>query len=305
MNVQMDTVDIAVIIPAYNDSRRLTLCLDALAQQTLPMSSYRVYLVDNNSTEDIESIVERYKFAVYLKELQPGSYVARNKAVQSLVKETFVAFTDADCIPAKDWLEKGVAAFRSGTADAIGGAVRVSFSDADSPNTVELYEALRGFPQQDYIAKNRFAVTANLWVRADVLSKVGLFNTELFSGGDLEWGNRLHDAGYTMSYAPKVVVTHPARNRVSELLRKIKRTAGGSYRQRHRTPTSATLFSWPELLRGFVPPVTLIRQFDTHYYAFSLTQKVRVLVLATFLKWYQTGVRLAYKFRLLRQFERL
>lgn len=298
-------VDVAIIIPTYNDSKRLRLCLDALAQQTYPQSRFCVYVVDNNSEEDIESVVGNYPFAHYLFEPQPGSYVARNTAIAALQNEKWVAFTDADCVPGTDWIEAGVKVLKTSSAEAIGGAVNVSFSDANHPNTVELYEAIRGFPQRDYVEHNQFAVTANLWVHREVLDYVGGFNASLFSGGDLEWGNRLHRAGYGMVFDQRVVVAHPARNQLNQLKRKIRRTAGGSFRQRSETETSSKLFSWPELLRGFIPPVTLLRQFKTVSQTLSVYQKVAVFALATYLKWYQTVIRLGYKLRCIKEFERL
>ena len=46
---------VSVIIPVYNDSNRLKLCLQALEKQTYPSERYEVIVVDNNSTEDINS----------------------------------------------------------------------------------------------------------------------------------------------------------------------------------------------------------------------------------------------------------
>ena len=297
--------DVAIIIPTFNDSERLRLCLKALAQQTYPQAAFCVYVVDNNSSEDIESIVNEYPFAHYLYEQKPGSYVARNTAIAALKNEQWIAFTDADCIPAKDWIEAGVNALQANQVDAVGGAVNVSFEDKNHPTTVELYEAIRGFPQRDYIKQNQFAVTANLWVKRAVMDDVGGFNAALFSGGDLEWGNRLHAAQYRMVFDERVAVAHPARARLSQLTRKIRRTAGGSFSQRHQTKTSAKLFSWPELLRGMIPPVTMLTQFSKLARRLSVLQKISVCALATYLKWYQTAVRLGYKLGLIRGFERL
>lgn len=297
--------DVAIIIPTYNDSERLRLCLNALARQTYPQNAYRVYVVDNNSSEDIRAVVNGYPFAQYLYEQRPGSYIARNTAIASLNNERWVAFTDADCVPAPNWIEAGITALQERTADAIGGAVRVRFADEKKPTIVELYEAILGFPQRDYIEQNQFAVTANLWVKRAVLEHVGYFNGALFSGGDLEWGNRLHAARYRMVFDERVEVAHPARTELSQLTRKIRRTAGGSFRQRLQTRTSGKLFSWPELLRGFIPPVTIFRQFHKSPSPLKLHQKFFVFTLATYLKWYQTIVRLGYKLRLKRAFERL
>ncbi|MBF0233903.1 MAG: glycosyltransferase family 2 protein [Desulfamplus sp.] len=50
---------ISVIVPTYNDSLRLSYCLNALRSQTYPKSRYEIIVVDNNSTEDIRSIANQ------------------------------------------------------------------------------------------------------------------------------------------------------------------------------------------------------------------------------------------------------
>ena len=54
---------VTVIVPVYNDVERLTVCLDALAEQSMPNGSYLVKVVDNNSSVPISEVVKRYGFA--------------------------------------------------------------------------------------------------------------------------------------------------------------------------------------------------------------------------------------------------
>jgi len=95
---------VSVIIPVYNDPERLKTCLQALEEQTYPQSSYEVIVVDNGSDESIEPIVTEFNQAKAGYEPHPGSYAARNKGL-SLARGEVIAFTDADCIPALDWIE--------------------------------------------------------------------------------------------------------------------------------------------------------------------------------------------------------
>ena len=99
---------VSVIIPVYNDSKRLKICLAALENQTFPQKQYEVIVIDNGSQEDIRSVTNQYKQAVIYTEFQTGSYAARNKGI-SVSKGDILAFTDSDCIPASDWIENGVA----------------------------------------------------------------------------------------------------------------------------------------------------------------------------------------------------
>ncbi|NJO08484.1 MAG: glycosyltransferase family 2 protein, partial [Leptolyngbyaceae cyanobacterium SL_1_1] len=100
---------VSVIIPVFNDMERLQHCLVALEQQTYPQSHYEVVVIDNGSDNQNEvlALVEQFSQAIAACETVPGSYAARNKGIK-VAKGEVIAFTDADCIPAADWIEQGV-----------------------------------------------------------------------------------------------------------------------------------------------------------------------------------------------------
>lgn len=99
---------VSIIIPVYNDNDFLKVCLAALTKQTYSKDHFEIIVVDNNSTEDVSQITNRFEQVTLTHESIAGSYIARNKGL-SLAKGEIIAFTDADCIPQSDWLEKGIA----------------------------------------------------------------------------------------------------------------------------------------------------------------------------------------------------
>lgn len=221
----MNCPTVSVIIPVYDDSRGLMKCLDALDRQTLPKEQFEVLIVDNGSTEPIRKVVAEFSFATYLFEGEPGSYCARNSGF-AVAKGRYVAFTDADCIPDSAWLAKAVSCFEADPeACALGGAVHLKLSG--SPTAAELYQKVFGFRQAKYISENGFAVTANLIVRRAIFVEIGGFDETLLSGGDKDWGHRLHMAGEKIQYAADVVVEHPARATLADLIRKRRRVEAG------------------------------------------------------------------------------
>jgi GT2 family glycosyltransferase len=147
-----------------------------------------------------------------------------------------VAFTDADCRPARDWLRAAVRALQEDPpADVVGGAVELVYDSGRPAGGAEWYEHLHGFPQEDYVRRG-FAVTANLVTRRSVLERVGPFDASLASGGDAEWGRRVTSAGGILRYAADARVSHPARATREALIRKGRRTTRGVATKALRLP---------------------------------------------------------------------
>lgn len=222
---------VSVIIPVFNDAERLKICLNALAKQTYPDSHYEVIVSDNGSDDaaQVKAVVGNFQFATYTQELTPGSYAARNKAL-SLAKGDAIAFTDSDCIPNPDWLEQGIYHLsHTPNCGEVVGKVTLFFRDPQKPTPVELYESVTAFQQEDYLRKFHGGATANVFTRHQVVKKVGGFNEQLKSNGDLEWGRRVFEAGYEQIYAPDVEVKHPARYAWKQLNQRTIRLAGGVY----------------------------------------------------------------------------
>src|SRR3972149_2192306 len=94
MNVNNHRV--SVIIPFYNDSENLLNCLEAINRQTLDSSRLEIIVVDNGSSQDIESVVKIFPAVNILYEPKEGSYAARNKGILNS-KGDILAFTDSDC----------------------------------------------------------------------------------------------------------------------------------------------------------------------------------------------------------------
>jgi glycosyltransferase involved in cell wall biosynthesis len=95
--------DATVIVPAYNPGADLGHCLEALSQSTY--KNFNVLVVDDGSTEDIKSLVERFEYG-YLRIDGPGGPArARNHGVGQ-IKSEFVIFIDADVTVHPDTIEQ-------------------------------------------------------------------------------------------------------------------------------------------------------------------------------------------------------
>lgn len=216
---------VSVIVPVRDDAARLRLCLDALARQTLPVHEREIVVVDNGSCDDVDAVVRGYPGVRLVREPRRGSYAARNRGLLA-ASAPLLAFTDADCVPAEDWLEQGLEALRAPEVDVVAGAIEVFFTRG-RPNAIELHDALTAFPQEHFVERYGFGATASLFTRRDVFDRVGSFDGSLQSGGDAEWGERAAAAGHRIVYRAGAVVRHPARRRLGELYEKITRITRG------------------------------------------------------------------------------
>ncbi|MGB7156880.1 MAG: glycosyltransferase family 2 protein [Tepidisphaeraceae bacterium] len=242
---------VSVIIPVFNDPQRLRACLERLEAQTYPRWRYEVIVVDNGSTPPIHLNGMRQVRVLY--EPRPGSYHARNTGIAAATGEV-LAFTDSDCVPAPDWIERGVARLiDEPNCGMVAGRVDVFVKDDAGPTAVELHEQLTAFQQRRYIEDHHYGATANVFTFRDVIRRVGPFNVKLKSSGDNEWGNRVFAAGYRQLYADDVRVAHPARRSLGEIYRKVRRLAGGQ-----KDWKGEGSFTWRAMFCDLRPPVGLI-----------------------------------------------
>ncbi len=220
---------ISVVIPVFNDFKRLELCLEALEKQTYPKNLYEVIVVDNGSKENIADLLDRFGQVSFAYEDKPGSYAARNKGI-SLAQGEAIAFTDSDCIPTTNWLETGVKHLLSvPQCGLVAGRIEIFFKNPTHPTIVEIYDSITFLQQKRNVEEDKYGATANIFTLKSVIEKVGLFNSELKSGGDLEWGKRVFSHGYLVVYAEDACVAHPARYSFAQVYKKVARLSGGGY----------------------------------------------------------------------------
>lgn len=287
---------VSVIIPVFNDSKRLALCLKALQNQTYPQNLYEIIVVDNGSQENIKEVVTQFSQAFTTHESRPGSYAARNKGI-SLAKGEVIGFTDSDCIPALDWIEKGVKNIQSvPNCGLVAGRIELFFKDADKPTPVELYESIEmSFPQQRSLEKQNYGVTANLFTFKSVIDRVGLFDDTLKSCGDRQWGQRVFAAGYKQIYGDDVFIAHPARDSYNELYKRVTRIVGGRYDLlKKNSQSSAEIFK--DLLMAFKPPFRSFFRIWSNSKLSGNKQKLQFTLVMLFVRYTTTWERVRLQF---------
>lgn len=229
---------ISVVVPHLNQPQHLARCLAALAAQSLPPAE--VIVVDNGSQELPAALCAAHGVQL-LAEAQPGPGPARNRGVAA-ASGTVLAFIDADCIAAPDWLAAIAEAFADPEAAILGGDVRIALQDPARPTITEAYESHYAYRMDRYIARQGFTGTGNLAVRREVLQAVGPF-AGIEVAEDRDWGQRAGALGFRIRFVPGMRVYHPARASLAELCVKWDRASAHDYARARALPRGRLRFA--------------------------------------------------------------
>lgn len=197
---------ISVIVPVRNGHNTLPACLDALRAQTLSSDNYEVIVVDDGSTDDTAKLACRD--GVTVDSIPPsGPATARNRGAQ-IAKGDLLLFTDADCIPALDWVERLSSIFAQPDVMGAKGVYRTR-EQGFVPRFVQLeylskYDHMARLPSIDFID------TYSAAYRRDVFLTNGGFDTSFPTASveDQEFSFRLARKGYKLIFVPDAIVYH-------------------------------------------------------------------------------------------------
>lgn len=109
---------LSVIIPTYNEERRIEHTLRSISYQTLPREDYEILVVDGGSTDRTVEVASKYADVV-IQQKSKGVGGARNDGAL-LAKGKILVHTDADVVVGKDWLQKITSLFAPGVVAVCG-----------------------------------------------------------------------------------------------------------------------------------------------------------------------------------------
>lgn len=217
---------VSVLIPAHNAANTLGLCLEALTRQSRPPDE--VVVVDNASTDGTAQVASGFRGRLpglrVVTEGRLGEAVARNRSLEEATGDV-LAFTDADCVPRADWLDRAVRALRQRPdCGVVAGRVvghqprrlterYLSVTAFPTPRAPTVVEGV-GLPPPTFY-------TANLVIRRGALERAGAFDPALVTGCDVDLCMRLLRAGCRILYDPGLVVAHVHRDSLRKMTRRL------------------------------------------------------------------------------------
>lgn len=204
----MNEPRISVIIPVRNGADKIERCLEAVFSQSL--RPHETIVVDGHSDDDTVDQASRFPTKILYED-----YRTRSGACQIGVENAegeYTAFTDADCVPDKDWLSNLFRGFGDEIV-GVGGAIK-NIGEKLWVRSVNLAYGTflgSGSSVQGRVFKDSRYVKSisgcNSMYRKETVLEVGGFKVNLPGAEDTELNGRLLARGKLL-YVPDAIVFH-------------------------------------------------------------------------------------------------
>ncbi len=221
-------MDVSVVIPAHNAAATLGECLGAATTQVFSRAKHvEIILVDDGSTDATGEIGEKAGVRV-IQRKNGGAAAARNTGLEAATGK-WVAFTDADCVPSRRWLDWMLRAAEGGGEELLGVAGKTLGHESDLP-AARFVDLTGGLDAENYLSHPvfPFAPSANVMFRREALMQIGGFDGRFTSFEAADLCHRLGMEKTNAIYEARALVLHRHRARWRDYWRQ-QRSYGRGY----------------------------------------------------------------------------
>jgi len=199
-----------VIVPTYNRIEKLEQCLLALSEQDYPSDLFDVVVVDDGSNVDLENAIAKARAHLpltLLKQNNSGPAAARNNGAFH-ARGDILAFTDDDCLPARDWLAVLATRFLDPCVTMVGGLTINSLQHNifSAASQLIIHMVYRYYNQKSERAC--FFASNNLAIRKTNFDEIDGFDVRFRTSEDRELCDRCLFMGMRLVYEHKAVIYH-------------------------------------------------------------------------------------------------
>lgn len=254
--------EVSIIVPVFNGAATIANTVEHLLAQSLPPKE--IIVVDDGSTDATADALKPFENQIcYHFKPNGGPASARNFGARLATAE-FIAFTDSDCLPDRNWLKHLLAGFDSPQIAGVGGSVK-SVDDSLLGEYIDLLRVME--PAENANGEIEYLITANACFRRDALLAANLFDERFRKPGGEEPAlcRRMRELGHQFRFAPKAVVQHHHRQTVGSFLRTIRNYGEGRYLLGQLWPDYRIAHPTRTFFRQMVAVRSLIRQFLAYF----------------------------------------
>lgn len=196
-----------VIIPAYNAENRIGACLEKILHQETDRA-YEVIVVDDGSKDGTARTACGFPNVRVVSQVNQGPAAARNRGATEARGEILL-FTDDDCTPQPDWLERMLAPFDDAPEIVGTKGAYLTQQKSITARFVQIeyedkYRRLAQFPYIDFIDTYSAAFRREPFIAAKGYSA----SFPVACAEDVDLSFRLSRAGHKMVFVPEAKVYH-------------------------------------------------------------------------------------------------
>ena len=200
-------IAVSVVVASHARHLRLRWLLNALEEQTLEPGRWEVVVVHDYDSAAAERVIQRHPLSesgtlrAIAIPVGTGSPARQRNLGWRAAAGELIAFTDDDCRPEPEWLERLVEAAGRAPDEIVQGATR--------PDPLE--RAVLAAPHVRTMSIDPvgpYAQTCNILYPRELLERLGGFDEQAIAGEDVGLSLRARAAGIRISAAPDAIVNH-------------------------------------------------------------------------------------------------